>query len=634
MIKRRPLFINVLLGLFLLTSSLPAQISTGGRPRSFSEKLPPLTTRVDIPAPQTEGLIAKDQEMEKEGMPYRLGISVEADFDFFSEAEHLLLDDGHLYRLGISAEGATALVLYYDEFRLPEGGELYLYTPDQSYALGAFTSRNNSNGGNFATSLTPGEAVIMEYYHPEGKTGELSLHEIGYAYRDNLFPWRESKGFGSSQWCEVNINCPEGDNWQDEKRGVARILLKIGGGTFWCTGSLVNNTAQDLTPYFLTADHCGQDAAPPDLDQWIFYFNYEAQGCNDPSTEPPSDQMVGCSRVASSGGTNGSVEGADFYLVRLNDDVPPTYNPYFNGWSRDNSTSPSGVGIHHPAGDIKKISTYTQPTYSTQWGGTAGTHWGVRWAATQTSHGVTEGGSSGSPLFDNQGHIIGVLSGGDASCSALEEEDLYGKIWYAWEEGSSPDRRLKDWLDPVGSSGTQIGGSYGNTIYVVADFVADTTIIPVNSTVNFTDRSFGDPESWEWSFVGGNPDYSESQNPSNIRYEQTGTFTVSLKASNGETTNENIKLAYIKVIPNIYPNPVHINSEDARRFAIDFGNRDITGMEMRMFNSIGQEISFRMQSSGTEGVYHIDIPNHGAGVYLLQVDADSMSDSFKMVMVK
>ncbi|MBE0642239.1 MAG: PKD domain-containing protein, partial [Bacteroidales bacterium] len=392
----------------------------------------------------------------------------------------------------------------------------------------------------------------LEYEHPHGLLPDIHINEVGFAFREGLFSWLGPEGFGSSQWCEVNVNCPEGANWKNEKRGVAHILVKSGGGTYLCSGSLINTTAYDLRPYFLTADHCGQDATPLELEQWVFYFNYESNGCTNPPVEPPHDEMTGCSRLASSGGSGGSISGADFFLVMLDDSVPPQYNPYFNGWSRANTASPSGVSIHHPAGDIKKISTYTQPTYTTQWGGTQGTHWGVRWAATVTNQGVTEGGSSGSPLFNDEGHIIGVLSGGDASCSAQTEPDLYGKISYAWNNGVTPDRRLADWLDPLGTGATSVSGTYGSTVFVVADFDADTTVIPVNSTLNFYDRSFGDPTSWHWTFEGGQPSESESQNPSGILFEQTGSFTVTLTATNGETTDENIKLAYIKVFPTIY----------------------------------------------------------------------------------
>jgi hypothetical protein len=621
------------LGLICSALLIQAQISTREKPYSFDQKLPPISKALRLTPADTNGIAKADAVFDKEALPLRNGIVVAAPVSFFREAERVQSTNGSYWRLGLSMEGARAMALYYKHFSIPEGGKLFLYRPDSSFFAGAFTSENNISGGHYATTHIPGDALILEYYHPRGEEAKIEIEEISYIYRYPGLLESNTKGFGGSQWCEVNVNCPEGDQWQNEKRGIARILIKKGGGTFWCSGSLINNTAQDLTPYFLTADHCGQDATAADLDQWLFYFNYESSGCPDPAVEPVADQMVGCDLIASSGGTNGGVSGADFYLVKLKQPVPPVYIPYFNGWTRQNTPPSSGVGIHHPAGDIKKISTFTQAAYSTQWGSTPGTHWGMEWAATQTNHGVTEGGSSGSPLFDAQKRIAGILSGGDASCSAQTEDDLYGKISYAWNEGSTPDSRLREWLDPLGSGIETLNGSYGNTLYVVADFRADTTILPVNSLVNFSDRSFGEPTSWEWTFEGGEPATSEQQNPSSIHYKHTGTFTVRLKVANANSENENTKLAYIKVIPNIYPNPAYLEAPD-NIFHIDFGNRNLDGLELRLYNILGQEVRFELGNTGNEGLYTIDIREHGAGLFLLEVRTEESTDGYKLMLIK
>jgi len=616
--------------LLLLCILLPlnAQISAGGLPYSRQRPDlpgPPVLT-VDIPA----GFLSTETEAEegKGDLPYRIADILPVSIDFSQEAERLSLHGTTLLRLTLRAPTARGLILYYDAFRIPAGGRLFLYTPDGGSLRGAFTERNNANGGAFATALTPGDAIVLEYEHPGGLLPDLHINEIGLAWRDRLFPWQGPEGFGSSQWCEVNVNCPEGANWQDEKRGIAHIQVKSGGGSYLCSGSLVNNTAYDLTPYFLTADHCGQDASPTELEQWVFFFNWEATGCNDPAQDPPHDEMVGCTRVASSGGSGGSISGSDFFLVLLDESVPPQYNPYFNGWTRENLSSSAGVCIHHPAGDIKKISTYNTPTYTSQWGGTPGTHWGVRWAATVTNQGVTEGGSSGSPLFDEDGLIMGVLSGGDASCSAQNEPDLYGKFSYAWSTGTTPDRRLADWLDPLGAGSIKVSGTYGNTVFVVADFEADTTVIPVNSRLDFHDRSFGGPNAWAWTFEGGEPSSSEAQNPSGILFERTGSFTVSLTASNGETQDENIKLAYIKVLPT-----VHFDRE-ANALYINFGKRDIDGLEMELYNVLGQAVPFSLAPGWDQGVYRIRAGGDVSGVYLLAVRTESFEESLKLFFVK
>jgi hypothetical protein len=616
--------------LFLLCPALLAsgQISQGGEPRSWRIPVSPDIRSLHIEAPPAILEYGIQLDEDKSGLPYHIAEAIPVSIDLASEAGVYSVEGSTVLSLSLRVPGARGLILYYEAFNIPEGGKLFLYTPDRSFLRGAFTEKNNAGGGAFATSLSPGEEIILEYEHPQGILPDIRIQEIGFAFRDNLFPWLAPEGFGSSQWCEVNVNCPEGAQWQDEKRGVAFILVKSGGGTYYCSGSLVNTTAYDMRPYLLTADHCGQDATALELEQWVFYFNWEASGCSNPPSEPPHDEMAGCSRLASAGGSGGSISGADFFLVMLDDSVPPQYNPYFNGWTRENIASPSGVGIHHPAGDIKKISTYTTPTYTTQWGGTQGTHWGLRWAATVTNQGVTEGGSSGSPLFNDKGLIMGVLSGGDASCNAQNEPDLYGKISYAWNNGPTPDRRLMEWLDPLNTGATSVSGTYGNTVFVVADFEADTTVIPVNSTLDFHDRSFGNPTSWYWTFEGGKPEVSESQNPTGILFEQTGSFSISLRATNGETTDENIKLAYIKVFPTVY------FDGEANALYVNFGKRDIDGLDLSLYDVLGRTTPFTLHPGWQQGVYRIEVPGPTSGVFLLSVRTQSFKEALKLVFTK
>ena len=626
----------VLIILLFTIGGLRAQFTEPGVPHSFLHKDFQHYQTVIIPSPDVSLLRKADDEQGKAGLPFRVGTCIPLQINLAEESFlQTLSDGGHILSIRIVTKKAVGTVLYYDAFKIPKEGKLYIYSSDRHTVLGAYTEISNPSGGPFATPFIPGDTLCLEYYHPDLQDAtalpDIRISDLSFIYRTEGFI-NNSKGFGHSDWCEVNINCPEGDNWKNEKRGIARILLKAGGGTFWCTGSLVNNTTQDLSPYFLTADHCGQDASTTELNQWIFHFNYEAPGCQDPSTEPASKTMTGCQRLAGAGGSAGSITGADFFLVRLNQNVPANYNPYYNGWSLNTAPSQQGVGIHHPAGDMKKISTYIQPLFSTQWGSIPGTHWGVRWAQTTTNHGVTEQGSSGSPLFDQQKRIIGILSGGEASCSNLTSPDLYGKMLHAWDQqGTTPDKRLKDWLDPLGSGARSLPGTYGGTIYVIADFRADTTVIPVNSTISFTDLSFGDPTSWKWEFEGGNPATAEVQNPSGIRYEHTGTFTVTLTASNGETSNENVKLAYIRVIPNIYPNPVLKNSGETS-FYIDFGKRDISGLELYLYDAMGRQVKFLFGSAGREGLFRIRIDEHLAGMYFLKIHAGDSWEGFKLLL--
>ncbi len=77
------------------------------------------------------------------------------------------------------------------------------------------------------------------------------------------------------------------------------------------------------------------------------------------------------------------------------------------------------------------------------------THWELNSVATTDGFGVTEPGSSGSPLYEPSGLIVGHLTGGVSQCGGPEGPDLYGKIAFDWtSNGVTPDRQLQPWLDP------------------------------------------------------------------------------------------------------------------------------------------------------------------------------------------
>ncbi|MBM3405547.1 MAG: T9SS type A sorting domain-containing protein [Bacteroidetes bacterium] len=443
---------------FLVT----AQVEWGGDPVSRAHPLPLLRQGVILDTPLLEQVQQEDQQYPT---PYRFGISIPAPIDLIQAGQWDESDGKMVCRYRVVAPGAKAISLCFDDFHLPQGGTLFIYTPDYSSVAGAYSFNNNHSSGVFSTRLFPGEEVVVEYVQGrvqgqvqvrgEGGGVRLGLSEVVYAYRGVEF-LTDQKGSGA---CEVNINCPEGVNWQEEKRGVVKIHIKKGFNNLWCSGSLVNNTAQDRKPYVLTADHCGSTASASDLLQWVFYFNYESTQCQT-NTGIPFQTMNGAKKVAQGG--NSGWDGSDFYLVLLNGGIPDLYQPYYIGWDRRDTAIQNGVGIHHPSGDVKKISTYTTPLVSSQWlGGGQWSHWQVIWSATQSGHGVTEGGSSGSPIFNPQGQIVGTLTGGEAGCdtASLNLPDYYGKFSWSWESnGTDSTAQLKPWLDPVNSGVWRIDG--------------------------------------------------------------------------------------------------------------------------------------------------------------------------------
>jgi hypothetical protein len=416
--------------------------------------------QVAVAPPSLEKIVREDEQFPS---PYRFGILVETDIELSDAGRWTALPGGEeVLRLTVSAPGALALTAYFDRFRIPEGGKLFLYDPAKSRILGAFTSLNQSPDGLFATELIPGDRLVFEYVMPAGNNDLPSVHldAVGYAYRgvDFLYPSAGSRN-GAGE-CEVNVRCIEGDDWKKQKDGVVRIQVKRNASMYWCSGALLNNVRLDYKPYILTADHCGIGASSSDLEQWIFYFGYESPYCPNPPVPPIPNSMTGAKLKAHGGG--GGTTGSDFFLVLLNASIPDSFDVFYNGWNRKDTTSPNGVGIHHPKGDLKKISTYKSKLTTSGWNGSPYmSHWKVYWSETINGHGVTEFGSSGSPLFSFQGDVVGNLTGGDSSCdsAALDAPDYYGKFSYSWESnGPDSATQLKYWLDPDNTGVYRLGG--------------------------------------------------------------------------------------------------------------------------------------------------------------------------------
>lgn len=454
-----------------LPESAYAQISEGGTPASFQY---PNILKSDRPAVQipidfcVEDLKAVDRWQVSQGAPLKVGKLIKTDLSIDHSGNWTTLPDGHpIWQLRIQAQGAIALMLSFNDFYIPEKGRLFIYNADRTQVIGAFTHRTNPPTREYATEFLAGDEIILEYEAGDGTDGQprLSIDAIGYGY--NHLHVSRTKAVNDSGACMVNINCEEGDAWQTEKKGVCRMTLPIGESLYLCSGALVNNTAEDLKPYILSAYHCLDIEDTPvtqqELNKYIFYFHFERTGCENTSAPASYKTITGCKKVAGMPLDGGS----DGLLLLLNQQIPEDYDVYYNGWDRSNTAAQSGVGIHHPAGDYMKISTFNQPATTVTWygvdsvAGAVKAHWNVIFNQTPNGHGVTEGGSSGSPLFNQNKLIVGTLSGGSSSCEEPDYANLYGKLFYHWDQyGKADSTRMDLYLDPQQTGLTQLNGRY------------------------------------------------------------------------------------------------------------------------------------------------------------------------------
>lgn len=421
-----------------------AQLSEGGIPYSFQNTILSTAPSLQMSAVDVEAFLAEDEiEQQTKNVPFRFGAPLDVELTLKNSGEWINLPNGDkLWRLRIYSQGAHTLNLLYNDYWLPEGAKLFLYNDDKTDVIGAFTHRNNKEHGEFATGITKGDAVTLEYYEPANVNypGIISISRVVHGYRDLLNTF-SIEGFGSSGSCNNNVNCPEGADWQATKRAAAMVLTS--GGTRWCSGSLINNTNVDLDQLFLTADHCLGSS-----NTWIFMFNYESPTCA--NIDGPTYYTVQGSTLLARN------SDSDFGLLRITEAIPDSFQVHWAGWDRRDIAADSVVAIHHPSGDIKKISFEWDPVVSDKYLGTSGVA-GSHWWVTSWDDGTTEPGSSGSPLFNYNHQIVGQLHGGYASCTDLRG-DWYGKISMSWDRGTTPATRLKDWLDPGNTGALFLNG--------------------------------------------------------------------------------------------------------------------------------------------------------------------------------
>lgn len=423
-----------------------AQISDGGLPlallpenQSFlAEKIPAAVVLPELDVQQ-----AREEDARTPGQN-RFAAPVAADISLENAGAWADLPNGdRVWQCELQSPGALGLVLLFDQFRIPPGSRFFAYSPDGKSVHGAYTERSCIPSGKFTIGVLPGETARLEYYEPASAKGQAQIHlnraDIAYDPAGLL-------DFGDALPCNINVNCPTGAAWQTEKKGVARILMIFSNGAGWCSGTLIANTSGTGEPYFLSAHHCQLIGQDPDFDQWVFDFDYEAAGCDNPANEPAAKSALGCERIAFR-------QETDFMLLKLNP-LPGNYGLYFNGWTRDSTPAAYTTFIHHPQGDIKKITVDSGAAVihplALNWSGIFGispprSHW-----KTVPDYGIFQPGSSGSPLFDPNRRIVGQLHGGSVNQMnpCLNNVPYWGRFDLSWDQGIDLQHRLREWLDP------------------------------------------------------------------------------------------------------------------------------------------------------------------------------------------
>ncbi len=416
--------LSILAFLSLSVSPASAQLASPGRPTASGALLPDVP-QVVLPGPDVPALMAEDEA--RGNWPYRYGAVIATSLDCQSSGLWEGLPDGTLvWRLAIASPGARSLGLVFERFDLPQQGRLFVYDRARTRVIGAFTEQNELPNGMLALQPFPGDELVIEYAEDPGPGAphpELRLGEVVHDYRGILERLGSGDTLALGGNCLIDVNCPVGAPYRDIQRAAIEVL-NFG---FNCSAAILNNTARDGTPYFLTANHCGN------MTSVIAVFGYENTSCGSGGATQ-MNTLSGATLLRAN-------SNFDSQLYRLAQTPPQSYEPFYAGWDRRNTQPRPAVNISHPQGLPKKIAIDQQNPMRT------GNFWAVDWEV-----GKLEGGSSGSPLFNGVQRVIGpACCVSDFGCPT--QFASFGRFNGFWNAGN-----LDPWLDPLGLGVTTLNG--------------------------------------------------------------------------------------------------------------------------------------------------------------------------------
>ncbi|MBC6993050.1 hypothetical protein QWY85_14470 [Neolewinella lacunae] len=401
-----------------------------------------------LPSPNLAKLAAEDERFGNPRYSAPLALDLTPEYGEYAYENGVLT-----WSRRFSVPAAHGLGLFLDAVELPAGATLSLHAGDAQ--RGPFTQADVSDLGRLFTGFLPGQEVTLRYRGPRPEKAPFHIWRIDHVYRPDLWHGGRAKDFGDSNACQINANCSAGDGWDDEKSGAARINLVVAEGVGFCTGNLINNTAQDGRPYVLTGFHC-MDGFTPLYDLWELDFDYRSTGCTNPATEPTPTTYRGVEFRA-------GLRETDFMLLEIIDVDFAAEDHYFAGWDRSDGNAPGlARHFHHPEGDIQKLGISNA-------GGMIVRTTPIVWSPTLTTpanHHFTVGiatgsfqvGSSGSAFFDANRRIRGQLSGGFFNCNGTNTA-FVGRLFLSWNTGATPASRLAEWLDPLGTNAMTLNGA-------------------------------------------------------------------------------------------------------------------------------------------------------------------------------
>jgi Trypsin-like peptidase domain/Fibronectin type III domain len=399
--------------------AVPGIVSTGSenggmRTRADTD-LPSVRygSQIDVnqPGVTLEQLDARSVTLE----PNQIGVNRSVEVSPNTRAQKFVNPDGsQIIVLIIKSSGASGIGVHFRDFALADGEEVHVYgAATDSIVFGPFTDKGPWGSGEFWSGTVDGDTAVIEFYKRTDENGQgFEIFEISHILAE--LDWRLRSNEPDVLNCEVDESCYGGP----EKNAVARIVFND-NGVYVCTGTLLNDVAQDSTPYFLTANHCVNSQAVAQTVE--AYWFYQTTSCNSGVLRSWVHSPPGANLLATQGSN-------DFSFMRLQNNAPG--GAFFSGWT--SVAQPIGTsvfGLHHPDVYIPpSIPSYLRRSTGSITNTNESCLGLVNGYEIGWTSGTSEPGSSGSGLWNSNGYLVGVLSCGPAPPTCNSPWASYSKF--------------------------------------------------------------------------------------------------------------------------------------------------------------------------------------------------------------
>ncbi len=547
-VKNLRLILTILAVAFSLSSH--AQISFGGLPSAIQTRA--LRSAEEIPSititPDTTETVEANQ----------FAFKTDVNIDIAKEASSVVDGENIVYRLIINSENAKSLNLIFTSLHLPDNAKVYLFRPDGGEIYGAYTNRSFS-GDVFATTPVSGDSIMIQCEVPvssaDSFSATISAVNVGF---DEL---RLLPNSGKASFCETDMVCMD-EAVEDQSRSACLIIIN---GTRYCSGSLIASD-DETASFVLTSAHCLRDNTnrfdSTLANKCVFYFGYSTSICEARFISSYEKSVSGSNVVSSN-------HGKDMALLKLSQRPPVDYMTFESGWNVESAPHGPVVCLHHPNGDLLKISISEDDPMpiSFETDGLVGdSHWKIEtWAV-----GVTEIGSSGSPLYDRNGLIIGALSGGNSLCTN-KGDDKYWRLNNVWDDPSSMPNSIMSVLDPYRSGIIRMEGKETN----------DNRCYPLRNYHEFSE--FDEPYKEGYGYASGKNEFGleEFAEKFTSPYDNTEIHGISFIPILGSYSTKNP--VYLRIYSGdekpetlIYESPVKVTAREYKSKASGFSTTTVS----------------------------------------------------------